>query len=208
MNGSRTASPSKVYRSIRRRGSSTGNGAGCRTRRALSACISQTSSVASINSSVGSVLLCGRPSSALVAVDFALSKRPLLATIIRSVVSRNAGFAALLNEPQAQEPLLPRLFCQIISPRRSSPKSSRIRITSAERLRYGLRPRLATLTAIRPPGSKTRTHSANTESSMVRYSKYVVGTRSSASAAIESSYSLPTKYGGEVTTKATLESGR
>ena len=35
-------------------------------------------------------------------------------------------------------------------------------MTSADRLRYGLRPRLATLTAMRPPGSSLRTHSANT----------------------------------------------
>ena len=41
-----------------------------------------------------------------------------------------------------------------------------MRITSADRLRYGLRPRLATLTAIRPPGSSLRTHSANTSVSI------------------------------------------
>ena len=193
MKGSRTTSPSKVYRSINRRGSSTGNGAGWRTRLALSACMSQTSSVASINSSVGNVLLCGSPSSALEAGDLARSNRPLLATMMRSVVSRKAGFAALRNEPHAQDPLLPRLFCQMISPRSNKPSASRIRITSAERLLYGFRPRFATLIAIRPPGSSTRTHSAKTESSMLRYSKYVFGTRSSASAATASSYSFPTK---------------
>lgn len=36
--------------------------------------------------------------------------------------------------------------------------------------RYGLRPRLATLTAMRPPGSSTRTHSANASRSSSRYS--------------------------------------
>ena len=38
-------------------------------------------------------------------------------------------------------------------------------MTSAARLRYGLRPRLATLTAMRPPGSSTRLHSAKTSRS-------------------------------------------
>ena len=45
-------------------------------------------------------------------------------------------------------------------------------MTSADRLRYGLRPRLATLTAMRPPGSSLRTHSANTSCSSSRYSRY------------------------------------
>ena len=40
-------------------------------------------------------------------------------------------------------------------------------MTSADRLRYGLRPRLATLTAMRPPGSSLRTHSANTSREQV-----------------------------------------
>ena len=40
-------------------------------------------------------------------------------------------------------------------------------MTSADSDRYGLRPRLATLTAMRPPGSSTRTHSAKTVSQHV-----------------------------------------
>ncbi len=43
-------------------------------------------------------------------------------------------------------------------------------MTSADSERYGLRPRFATLTAMRPPGSSFSTHSANTSSSIVRYS--------------------------------------
>ena len=78
-----------------------------------------------------------------------------------------------------------------------------MRITSADRLRYGLRPRLATLTAMRPPGSSVRAHSANTSRRSSRYSKYDDGTPSRASS---SSYSLPAKYGGDVTTSATAPS--
>jgi hypothetical protein len=59
------------------------------------------------------------------------------------------------------------------------------------------------LTAIRPPGSNFRAHSANTSRSMVRYSRYVAGTWPSPSA---SSYSLPAKYGGDVTINATERS--
>ena len=44
-------------------------------------------------------------------------------------------------------------------------------MTSADKLRYGLRPRLATFTAMRPPGSSLRTHSANTSVSIWRYSR-------------------------------------
>ena len=75
-----------------------------------------------------------------------------------------------------------------------------MRITSADRLRYGLRPRLATLTAMRPPGSSLRTHSAKTSVSISRYSRYDDGTPSRSSS---SSYCLPAKYGGDVTTSAT-----
>ena len=83
-------------------------------------------------------------------------------------MSRSTGLAALRNEPHAHEPLAPSAFCQISSPRSSRPRScSRMRMTSADRLRYGLRPRLATLTAMRPPGSSLRTHSAKTSVSML-----------------------------------------
>ena len=63
-------------------------------------------------------------------------------------------------------------------------------MTSAARLRYGLRPRLATLTAILPPGSSARRHSANTSVSMSRYSRYDAGTPSRS---ISSSYCFPAK---------------
>ena len=53
---------------------------------------------------------------------------------------------------------------------------------------------------MRPPGSSTRTHSANTSCSNSRYSRYDAGTPSRSSS---SSYCLPAKYGGEVTTSAT-----
>ena len=73
-------------------------------------------------------------------------------------------------------------------------------MTSAARLRYGLRPRFATFTAMRPPGSSLRAHSANTSVSSWRYSTYELGTPSRSSS---SSYCLPAKYGGDVTTSAT-----
>ena len=63
-------------------------------------------------------------------------------------------------------------------------------MTSAERLRYGLRPRFATFTAIRPPGSSFRTHSANTSVSNFRYSSYDDGMPSRANS---SSYCFPAK---------------
>ncbi len=62
-------------------------------------------------------------------------KRPLLATITRSVMSRSTGLAALRNDPQAHEPVAPSAFCQISSPRSSSPSSERMPMTSADRLR-------------------------------------------------------------------------
>ena len=73
-------------------------------------------------------------------------------------------------------------------------------MTSPASERYGRRPRFATFTAIRPPGSRTRTHSAKTSRSIVEVVEVVAGMWPSPSA---SSYSLPAKYGGEVTTSAT-----
>ena len=71
----------------------------------------------------------------------ARSKRPLLAITTRSVMSRSTGLAALRNEPHAQLPAAPSPLRQMTSPRSSRPRSScRMRMTSAERLRYGLRP--------------------------------------------------------------------
>ena len=61
MNGSRTRSFANVYSRISCSGSSTGNGAGCPTRRALSGGIDQMSSVEAMKSSVNTVLSCGRP---------------------------------------------------------------------------------------------------------------------------------------------------
>ena len=104
------------------------------------------------------------------------------------------------------EPVAPRAFCHTISPRRRRARSSwSTRTTSPARERYGLRPRFATFTAMRPPGSSTRRHSANTSRSIARYSRYEPGTPPSPRAA---SYSLPAKYGGDVTTSATQPSGR
>ncbi len=51
-------------------------------------------------------------------------KRPLLATMTRSVTSRSTGLAAERNEPQAHEPLAPSPFCHTISPRGSRCRSS------------------------------------------------------------------------------------
>ena len=121
--------------SIRRAGSATGNGAGCPTRRALSGGIDHTSSVDVTKSSVPIELRWGSPSAARWAVVRARSKRPLLATTTRSVRSRSTGLAALRNEPHATEPDAPSALRHTISPRSSSPRSSKMRLTSADRLR-------------------------------------------------------------------------
>jgi hypothetical protein len=72
---------------------------------------------------------------------------------------------------RAQLPPAPLAFCQITSPRKSRPRSSwRMEMTSAERERYGLRPRLATFTAIRPPLSSLRAQMSSTSPSNPRYS--------------------------------------
>ena len=154
-----------------------------------------------MKSSAETVLSDGNPSSRRCSILRARSKRPLLATMIRSVTSRSTGLVGLRNEPHAHDPLAPTLFCHTISPRSNRPRRScRMCTTSDERLRYGLRPRLATLAAIRPPGSSTRTQSANTSASSSRYSRYELGMPSRSSS---SSYCLPAKYGGDVTTRAT-----
>ena len=154
-----------------------------------------------MKSSVLIVDSCGSPSRRRCSCVSARWNRPLLATITRSVTSRRTGFDGLRNDPQAQDPLAPAPFCQMISPRSSRPSRSwRMWITSAARLRYGLRPRLAMLTQIRPPGSSTRTQSAKTSCRSSRYSRYELGTPSRSSS---SSYCLPAKYGGDVTTSAT-----
>ena len=91
-----------------RSGSSTGNGAGCPTRRALSGRISHTSSVASMNASFEMVFSNGRPRVWRFLGLMARSKRPLPAMITRSVVSRSTGLAALANDPHAHDPTRPR----------------------------------------------------------------------------------------------------
>ncbi len=117
-------------------GSSTGNGAGWLTRRALSASISHTSKVAARNSSAVVLVLWGSPSAARRFGVRARSNRPFDAMITRSVTSRNTGLAADRYDPQATEPTAPFAFLQITSPRSSSRRSSwRIRMTSADRLR-------------------------------------------------------------------------
>ena len=175
-----------------------------------SASMRQTSRVTSTNSSFASVDSWGSPRCRRSLRLRARAKRPFETMITRSVMSLSTGLDAFANEPHAQDPDDVDAFSQITSPRISKPRSScKMVMTSALRLRYGLRPRLATFTAIRPPGSSTRTHSANTDRSMSRNSRYVPGIRESGSSSpfTASSYSLPTKYGGDVTTSATLLSG-
>ena len=100
-----------------------------------------------------------------------------------SWVSRMVGFLADCQEPHAQEPFMPLPLRQMTSPRMKKPKRSVISwVTRAARGTYGLRPRLATLTTARPPGSSTRWVSANTRSSIWRYSANGTSV----------SYSLPT----------------
>ena len=112
-----------------------------------------------MNSSLVSVLAASRPR----------SKRPLLAMTTRSVRSRSVGLDGWRNEPHAVDPAAPRALTQSTSPRSSSrSRSWRMVMTSADSDRYGRRPRLATFTAIRPPGSSTRTHSVKTSSSIWR----------------------------------------
>ena len=102
MNGSRTRSSANVYSRISCSGSSTGNGAGCPTRRALSGGICQMSSVSARKSSVISVLSWGRPSAARRRTERARSNRPLLATMTRSLMSRSTGLrGAAVRAPGA-----------------------------------------------------------------------------------------------------------
>ena len=97
----------------------------------------------------------------------ARSKRPFGATTTCLLRSRNTGFDAFMYDPHAHEPAAPLAFTHTTSPRSSSASSSwRMAVTSLASERYGLRPRFATFTAIRPPGSSTRTHSANTSRSI------------------------------------------
>ena len=58
-----------------------------------------------MKSSVPIVLRWGRPSAARCLTVRARSKRPLLATTTRSVMSRSTGLAALRNDPHAHEPV-------------------------------------------------------------------------------------------------------
>ena len=113
----------------------------------------------------------GSPRLARLAGTIARSKRPLLAMIKRSVVSRKTGFVGDLNEPHAQLPDEPRCLSHTTSPRNKNPSSScKIVVMSEASERNGRRPKLATLTTMRPPGSSTRWHSAKTSVSISRYS--------------------------------------
>ena len=124
-----------------------------------------------MNSSDVDVETDGSPRLARLAGTIARSKRPLLAIINRSVVSRKTGFVGDLNEPHAQLPDEPRCFSHTTSPRNKYPSSScKIEVMSDAKERNGRRPKLATLTTIRPPGSSTRLHSANTSVSISKYS--------------------------------------
>ncbi len=98
-------------------GSSTGKGAGWRTRTALSGGMSHTSRVSAMKSSAPMLLSCGSPAALRAFGLSARPKRPLLATMTRSVTSRRTGLAAERKEPQAHEPLAPSPFCHTISPR-------------------------------------------------------------------------------------------
>ncbi len=155
---------------MQRVGSSTGKGAGWPVRFADSAGMCQTSRVQAMKSSLDMVALQGRPTSWRFLAEMARSKRPFEATMIRSVRSRKVGFDGFMNDPQAQLPDAPAAFDHTTTPRSPARQSSsRIRMTSEERERYGFRPRpAATLTAMRPPGSRTRKHSTNTSRSMAR----------------------------------------
>jgi hypothetical protein len=130
---------------------------------------SQTSVVASMNSSREIVASNGSPHFSRSRTDRARSNRPLLAMTTRSVRSRRTGFAGRWNDPHAHDPAAPRAFTQTTSPRgRRRNRSCKIHMTSPASERYGFRPRFATFTQIRPPGSSVRTHSANTSSSICR----------------------------------------
>ena len=69
-----------------------------------------------MKSSARMLLSCGRPAARRSFGLLARPKRPLLATITRSVTSRRTGLAGERKEPQAQEPLAPSPFCHMISP--------------------------------------------------------------------------------------------
>ena len=109
-----------------------------------------------MNSSEVIVDTAGRPRLMRLAGLTARSKRPLLAIIKRSVVSRKTGLVADLKDPHAQLPDEPRCFNQTTSPRNNRPNSScKMVVTSQANERNGRRPKLATFTTIRPPGSST-----------------------------------------------------
>ena len=106
---------------MKRRGSATGNGAGWPTRRADSAGMSQTESVAARNSSRPMV---ERPRRTR-------SMRPFEKHRQYSCTSRNVGLAADCHEPHAHEPLAPSAFRHTTSPRMKKPSCSVIsRVTS------------------------------------------------------------------------------
>ena len=63
-----------------------------------------------MKSSAEIVLSDGNPSSRRWSTLRARSKRPLLATMIRSVTSRSTGLVGLRNDPHAHDPLAPDAF--------------------------------------------------------------------------------------------------
>ena len=116
-----------------RSGSSTGNGAGCFTRRALSGRISHTSSVDGEELVLArSSDSCGRPDRLpRVFGSMARSKRPFDAIDDPLGEVAQTGFDALRYDPNAHDPDAPLAFTQTISPRSSSASSScRIVVTS------------------------------------------------------------------------------
>src|SRR5687767_1808945 len=114
MKGSSTKSSSYVYNSINRRGSSTGNGAGCPTLFADSGGKSQTERVYSINCSA-----------VMLALPLRLRlNRPFEKQRQYSCKSRMTGLAGDRQLPQAQLPFAPFAFRQMISARMKYPMSN------------------------------------------------------------------------------------
>ena len=71
-------------------------------------------------------------------------------------MSRKQGFDALWNEPHAQEEPALADLSQMISPLIKKPRLSMMLLMKVESGMYGLRPRFATFTTMRPPGERTR----------------------------------------------------
>src|SRR5664280_2656239 len=99
----------------------------------------------------------------LVRLDgFGRLKLCLLNTRMYSCTSRRIGLLADFHEPHAVEAEALAALFQMISPRIRKPSSIACSAMKACSGIYGLRPRLATLMHIRPPGTSTRQVSFHT----------------------------------------------